>query len=184
MSFPEEDVVIVDTSTYNHFQTGPKERSPWQDEYWPVAERSKYVLCPSGSGATCGTRLFDMMQAGIAPVIICDKWVRPPGPNWDEFALFVAERDIKYVYGIIKERDPEWRMRGLKARQAYENWFALETYWASLIDSIRKIQQQQRVPESIYARSLPLLTVVERGRHARIRTMIRIKGMIRKILKR
>jgi hypothetical protein len=183
MSFPKEDVVIVDTSTYNHFQTGPKERSPWQDEYWPVAERSKYVLCPSGSGATCGTRLFDMMQAGIAPVIICDKWVPPLGPNWNEFALFVAERDIKYLYGIIKERDSEWKMRGQKARQAHENWFAAETYWKSLIDSIRKIQQQQRVPESIYARSLPLLTLVERGRQARIRTMIWTKGMIRKILK-
>jgi hypothetical protein len=184
MGFPKEDVVMVDTSAYDHFQTGPKERSPWQDEYWPVAQRSKYVLCPSGSGATCGTRLFDMLQAGIAPVIICDKWVPPLGPNWNEFGLFVAERDIKYLHGIIKEHDSEWLVRGQKARQAYEEWFAPQTYWKSLIDSIRKIQQQQRVPESIYSRSLPLLTLVERGRQARIRTMIRMKGMIRKILKR
>jgi hypothetical protein len=183
MSFPK-DVVMVDTSIYNHFQTGPKERSPWQDEYWPVAQRSKYVLCPSGSGATCGTRLFDMMQAGIAPVIICDKWVRPLGPDWDEFALFVAEKDIEYLHGIIKDHDSEWLVRGQKARQAYENWFGPQTYWKSLIDSIRKIQQQQRVPESIYARSLPLLTLAERGRQARVRTMIWMKGMIRNILKR
>jgi hypothetical protein len=180
LSFPTDGVVMVDTSTYNHFQTGPKERSPWQDEYWPVAQRSKYVLCPSGSGATCGTRLFDMMQAGIAPVIICDKWVPPLGPNWDEFALFVAERDIKHLYGIIKEHDPEWKMRGQKARQAYENWFAPDTYWASLVGSIRKIQQQQRVPEKVYARILPWMTLLERTRQARIRSVIWMKGMVRK----
>jgi hypothetical protein len=74
-------------------------------------------------------------------------------------------------------------VRGKLARKAYENWFAPDTYWKSLIDSICKIQQQQLVPESIYSRSLPLLTMVERGRQVRIRSMIWMKGMVRKILK-
>jgi hypothetical protein len=121
-----------------------------------------------------------MMQAGIAPVIICDKWVPPIGPKWEEFALFVPEREVASLYKVVKEHDPEWKIRGQKARQAYENWFAPETYWESLVGSIRKIQQQQRVPESIYSRCLPCLTLLERTRQARIRSMIWIKGMIRK----
>ena len=181
----KEDVVMIDTSAYNHFQAGPnKQRSPWQDDYWPVAQRSKYALCPRGAGTSSSIRLFDMMEAGIAPVIISDVWVPPLGPNWSEFALLVAEKDIGNLYDIVKAHDAEWLVRGQKARNAYEDWFAPQTYWKSLIDSIRKIQQQQRVAESIYARSLPLLTLVERGRQARIRSMIGMKGMIRKIFKR
>jgi len=181
----KEDVVMIDTSAYNHFQTGSnKERSPWQDQYWPVAQRSKYVLCPRGAGPSSSIRLFDMMEAGIAPVIISDVWVPPLGPNWREFALLVAEKDIGNLYDIVKDHDSEWLARGKQARKAYEDWFAPHTYWKSLIDSIRKIQQQQLVPESIYSRSLPFLTLVEQGRQVRIRSMIRMKGMIRKILKR
>src|SRR5262249_26303434 len=179
----KEDVVMIDTSAYNHFQTSPKERSPWQHQYWPLAQRSKYVLCPRGAGTSCSIRLFDMMEAGIAPVVISDVWVPPLGPNWGEFALVVGEKDIGNLYDIVKAPESEWLVRGQKARKAYEEWFAPQNYWKSLIDSIRTIQHQQRVPESIYARSLPLLTLVERGRQARIRTMIWIKGMIRKILK-
>ena len=181
----KEDVVMIDTSAYNHFESGSnKQRSPWQDQYWPVAQRSKYVLCPRGAGTSCSIRLFDMMEAGIAPVIISDVWVPPLGASWGEFALLVAEKDIGNLYDIVKSHKSEWLVRGQKARKAYEEWFAPETYWKSLIDSIRKIQHQQRVPESIYSRSLPVLLLVERGRHARIRAMIRMKGMIRKILKR
>jgi len=181
----KEDVVMIDTSAYNHFQTGSnKARSPWQDQYWPVAQRSKYVLCPRGAGTSSSIRLFDMMEAGIAPVIISDVWVPPLGPNWEELALLVAEKDIGNVYDIVKDHHSEWLVRGQKARKAYEDWFAPQTYWKSLIDSIRKIQQQQVVPESIYSSSLPLLTLVERGRQARIRSVIWMKGMIRKVLKR
>jgi len=179
----KEDVEIIDTSTYNHFQAeSKKERSPWQDQYWPVAQRSKYVLCPRGAGTSSSIRLFDMMEAGIAPVIISDVWVPPLGPNWSEFALLVGEKDIRNLYGIVKAHDSEWLVRAQKARKAYEDWFAPQAYWKSLIDSIRKIQQQQRVPESIYTRSLPLLMFVEQGRQVRIRSMIWMKGMIRKIL--
>jgi hypothetical protein len=183
LRFPKSEVVMQDTSTYDHFQTDEINQGRARIRYWQLAQRSKFGLCPRGAG-TSSVRLFELMEAGIAPVIIADDWIPPIGPKWEEFALFVAEKDIEYVHGIIKDHDSEWLVRGQKARQAYENWFGPQTYWKSLIDSIRKIQQQQRVPESIYARSLPLLTLAERGRQARVRTMIWMKGMIRNILKR
>ena len=93
------------------------------------------------------------------------------------------EREIASLYKVVQEHENEWIERGHKARQAYETWFATQVYWRAWIQSIQVIQKHQRVPETIYARSLPLLTLVERGRQARIRTMIRIKGMIRRILK-
>ena len=37
-------------------------------------------------------RIFEMMEAGIAPVIMSNNWLPPVGPSWEEFALFVPER--------------------------------------------------------------------------------------------
>lgn len=182
LRFPESDVVMQDTSTYNHFQTDEINRQAAKDRYWQLAQRSKFGLCPRGAGIS-SVRLFELLEAGISPVIIADDWTPPIGPKWEQFALQVAEKDIGRLYDIVKDHESEWLVRGQKARRAYEEWFAPQTYWKSLIDSIRKIQHQQRVPESIYARSLPLLTLVERGRQARIRSMIWMKGMVRKILK-
>jgi len=50
----KEDVVMSrDTSIYNHFQTrSNNERRLWQDDYWPVAQRSKYVLYARGAGTS------------------------------------------------------------------------------------------------------------------------------------
>jgi hypothetical protein len=182
LRFPEGDIVMEDTSTYNHFQTDEINHQAAKARYWQLAQRAKFGLCPRGAG-TSSVRLFELMEAGISPVIIADDWVPPTGPKWEEFALFVPEREIASLYKVVQEHENEWIERGHKARQAYETWFSPQVYWRFLIQSIQVIQKHQRVPETIYARSLPLLTLVERGRQARIRTMIRIKGRIRRILK-
>jgi hypothetical protein len=53
-----------------------------------------------------------------------------------------------------------------------------------LIQSIQVIQKHQRVPETIYARMLPWMTLSERTWQARIRTVIWMKGMARRVLKK
>ena len=179
LRFPEGDVVMEDTSTYNHFQTDEINQQAAKARYWQLAQRAKFGLCPRGAG-TSSVRLFELMEAGISPVIIADDWVPPIGPKWEEFALFVPEREIASLYKAVQEHENEWIERGHKARQAYETWFAPQVYWRFLIQSIQVIQKHQRVPETIYARMLPWMTLSERTRQARIRTMIWIKGMVRK----
>ena len=123
LPFPQDAVVIQDTSNYNHFATEGEDREAAQRRYWQLAARSKFVLCPRGAG-TSSIRLFEMLEAGIAPVIISDDWIPPHGPRWDEFALRMPERDVGRVYEIVKSHEGEFGERGLKARRAYEGFFA------------------------------------------------------------
>jgi len=183
LSFSEGDVVMQDTSSYNHFQADEISQQAAKARYWQLAQRSKFGLCPRGAG-TSSVRLFELMEAGISPVIIADDWIPPIGPKWEEFALFVPEIQIASLYEIVRQHENEWIERGYKARQAYETWFAPQVYWRFLIQSIQVIQKHQRVPETIYARMLPWMTLSERTRQARIRTVIWMKGMARKVLKK
>src|SRR5262245_38882652 len=119
LHFPEGDVVMLDTSTYKHFQTDEVVQQAAKAHYWELALRSKFGLCPRGAG-TSSVRLFELMEAAISPVIIADDWVPPIGPKWEEFALFVPETQIASLYEIVRQHENEWIEMGYNARQAYE----------------------------------------------------------------
>lgn len=182
LRFPEGDVVMQDTSTYNHFQTDEINQQAAKARYWKLAQRSKFGLCPRGAG-TSSVRLFELMEAGISPVIIADDWVPPIGPIWEQFALFVPEREISSVYEKVKAHEGEYATRGHLARQAWEQYFSPENYWSFILSSIRWIQETQKVPESLHARSLPLLALQEWSRQRRIKTVIRLKGQLKKVFR-
>jgi hypothetical protein len=181
LHFPEGDVVMRDTSTYNHFQTDEISQQAAKARYWQLAQRSKFGLCPRGAG-TSSVRLFELMEAGISPVIIADDWVPPIGPKWAEFALLVPEGEIASIYERVKTHEGEYVHRGQLARQAWEQYFSPENYWSFILASIRRIQKKQKYPESLCARSLPLLALQEWTRQRRIRTSICLKSGLKKLL--
>lgn len=183
-NFDRADVLIEDTSSYNHF-AGQTEnhRVRARRPYWEMASRSKYALCPRGAG-TSTVRIFEMMEACIAPVIVADDWLPPLGPSWEEFALFVPESEISSIYEKVKAHEGEFARRGRLARQAWEQYFSPENYWSFILRSIRRIQENQKYAELFYARSLSLLAVQEWGRQRRIRTSIRLKSGLKKCLQK
>ena len=179
-NFNSADVLVEDTSGYNHF-AGQTEnnRTRARRPYWEIAGRSKYALCPRGAG-TSTMRIFEMMEAGIAPIIVADDWLPPLGPSWEALALFVPESEISSIYEIVKALEGEYADRGHLARQAWEQYFSPENYWSFILASIRRIQQNQKNPESLYAKSLPLLALQEWSRQRRIQTTIRLKSKLKK----
>jgi hypothetical protein len=179
-NFNGAEVLVEDTSAYYHFADEMEHRSGSQRHYWRMAMRSKYVLCPRGVG-TSTIRIFEMMEAGIAPVIVSDDWLRPTGPSWEQFALFVPEREIGSIYDKVRAHEHEYRDRGRHAREAWEQYFSPENYWSFVLASIRQIQENQKYPESFYARSLPMLAGHEWARQVRIRTSIRLKSWLKKM---
>jgi hypothetical protein len=182
--FNPAEVLVEDTSAYFHFAgCDPGSRPPARQNYWRMASRSKYALCPRGA-ATSSVRIFEMMEAGIAPVIIADDWLPPVGPSWEEFALFVPECEISSIYERVKGHEGEYADRGRFARQAWEQYFSPENYWSFILASIQQIQQNQRYPESLYARNLPLLALHEWTRQRRIQTVICLKSRFKNILKK
>jgi hypothetical protein len=180
--FNHADVLVEDTSAYFHFGgCEPENRAAARPRYWQMAARSKYALCPRGA-ATSSVRIFEMMEAGIAPVIVADDWLPPLGPRWKEFALFVPEREINSIYEKVRAHESEYADRGRLARQAWEQYFSPENYCSFILASVRRIQETQKLAESLYARSLPLLVLQEWSRRRRIRTIIRLKTQLKKIL--
>lgn len=160
LKWPGCDVLIEDTSHYRHFHDEAQNREEAHAHFWDLAQRSKYVLCPRGTGVS-SVRIFEMMEAGIAPVIISDDWLPPSGPNWEEFALFVSEKEIAGIYAKVKAHESEFAQRGAAARRAWECFFSPEKYWDLLLASIREIEKEQKLPEYYYAKALPLMVFQE-----------------------
>ena len=183
LAFPRDEVVIENTSAYNHFRGGEVDRKKARLRFWNLARRSKYGLCPRGAG-TSSIRLFEMMEAGIAPIIIADDWLPPRGPDWPDFALFVPERKVDSLYEIVKEHETEYLQRGRRARQAWEQFFAPDRYWDFILESIRRIQRHQKISESTYLKLLPLLVAQEGFRRGRIQAVIRLKVGIKAVIAR
>jgi hypothetical protein len=181
LRFPHGEVVMQDTSTYDHFQTDEKNQQAAKARYWELAQRSKFGLCPRGAG-TSSVRLFELMEAGISPVIIADDWVPPIGPRWEEFALFISESDISSIYEKVKARECEYANRGRLARQAWEQYFSPENYWRFVLASVQRIQETQTLPESLYARGLSLLVLQEWIRQRWIQFVIGLKAQLKKTL--
>ena len=181
--FNGADVLVEDTSAYFHFGgCQPASRPPARRNYWQMASRSKYALCPRGA-ATSSVRIFEMMEAGIAPVIIADDWLPPFGPSWEEFALFIPEKEVGSIYEQVKPHETEYADRGHLARQAWERYFSPENYWSFILASVQRIQENQKLPESLYARSLPLLAIREWSRQRRFQTVIGLKSRLKKMFR-
>jgi hypothetical protein len=179
--FNGADVLVEDTSAYYHFTGETEHRSRSQRHYWRMAMRSKYALCPRGAGAST-IRIFEMMEAGIAPVIVSDDWLPPTGPSWEQFALLIPEREIGSMYDKVKAHEREYRDRGRLAREAWEQYFSPQNYWTFMLASIRRIQEHQKYPESVYANALPVLAFREWSRQRRIRATIQLKSTIKNML--
>jgi hypothetical protein len=173
------DVLVEDTSTYYHFADEAENRACARQHYWQMAARSKYAVCPRGAG-TSSIRIFEMMEAGIAPVIVADDWLPPSGPPWDKFAVFVPESEISSIYDRVKVYEDQYADRGRLAREAWEQYFSPENYWSFILASIRRIQENQKYPESLYAKSLPLLAVQEWSRQQRTHAVVRLKSCLKK----
>ena len=84
-------------------------------------DRSSFFVRGAG---TSSIRLFEMLEAGIAPVIISDDWIPPHGPRWDEFALRMPERDVGRVYEIVKSHEGEFGERGARRPDELTKVFA------------------------------------------------------------
>lgn len=91
------------------------ERFGWFHEdsrqYKNVLSRSRFSLCPRGTGAST-MRFWESLQAGAIPILISDEMTLPPIPsnnltNWDKVIIRVAEKDVLQIPNIIAKISPE-----------------------------------------------------------------------------
>lgn len=111
--------ILQDTTQFNFFAAGDDTAAlqiqRQKERYRDVTARSKFVLCPRGSG-TSSFRLFETLSLGRVPVIVSDDWPAVPGPNWSECAVFVPESQVAALPQLLEAREAEFETLAANAR--------------------------------------------------------------------
>jgi hypothetical protein len=147
--FVRRDILLEDSSLFNYWDSEQTVRSIREQRFASVLSRSKFCLCPRGAGAG-SIRLFEAMRAGIAPVIIADDWIRPPGLPWDQFSITIRETEIDQLESRIAAREADHARMGDLARACWQKHFAPASYFDYIVSRCVTMQKTQRIPESAY----------------------------------
>lgn len=144
--YRRQDIHVLDTSRYNAFTDASQDKASVQIGYVETLARSKFAICPRGSGAS-SMRLFEAMRIGVAPVVISDDWVFPQGPDWASFSLIVKEDELSRLEEILCSNEFRYVEMGRLAATAYQRYFSDENYFDYLIDQMIGIRSEQLLPE-------------------------------------
>jgi len=133
---------FVASSIKNIMYGSQKPEAP-QVEFARILANSKFNLCPKGIG-TSTIRLFETMRAGRVPVIISDGWIRPAGPRWDDFAVFVPENQVHRIPEILEQEEESWLQKAKLAREEWEKYFAPDAVFHYFVESIATLKHKPR----------------------------------------
>ncbi len=138
--------LVEDTSSLSFFGPDSAQIEEQKRHYAEVVQRSKFVLCPRGSGLS-SFRLFETMAAGRVPVIISDDWVSPHGPNWTNCSVRLPERRVQEVPAILEAIEDRYVAMCAEARRAWEEWFAPDVLFHRMVDGCIDIMARRKVRE-------------------------------------
>ena len=156
LQFDRRDVLIENTSNYYHWDESQPDRRGRQLAYAEVLAASHFVLCPRGAGLG-SIRFFEAMAVGVAPVLISDGYVLPPGPDWDSFLIRVPERAISRLPRILEPHVAESAQRGQRAREAFEQHFGIAHEFEQIIEFAWKALQHGAPEESVFRKEQPAM---------------------------
>jgi hypothetical protein len=114
-------------------------QSDGDKRYADLLQKSKFVLCPRGYGASTW-RLFETLRAGRVPVIISDEWLTPRGLEWDKFSIRVPEREVDRIPTLLEAREELSDEMGLAARKAWEDNFSIAKSFGWIAETCAEIQ--------------------------------------------
>jgi Exostosin family len=146
IDFRRPDVFVRNTSDYYHWDPSQHDRDERQKQYAETIAASHFGLCPHGASAG-SLRLFEVMQMGVAPVLVSDKFMLPEGPDWDSFLLRVPERKIRHLAEILECHVSESAVRGRLARLAWEQWFSPQVMFNNIVATFAAMAEERRIPE-------------------------------------
>ncbi len=150
------DVEVLETISFMHWKDGNVGTKQSQKDYADALARSHFALCPRGMGFG-SIRLFEVMEMGVAPVLLADRYALPPGPDWSSFLLEIPEREFGRLPELLEPHVVESEERGRRARETWEQFFAPELIFDRMIDQLCNIRQQRVIPERVYRHLWPLL---------------------------
>jgi len=74
-----------------------------KDEYLDMFERSKFSICPRGTGIS-SIRLYESINMGSVPIIVANGFKKPLDfiIDWDEFSITINENKINSIGDVLK----------------------------------------------------------------------------------
>ena len=137
---PKRDDCFIYNTGYWHFneivyseyqnKTGDlnesEERKSNTRSYNELLLRSRYTLCPSGSGPN-SIRFWESLGAGSIPILLADTLELPENDIWDKSILRISEEKIFDINDILskisKQEEYDRRLNCLKAHKFFrENY--------------------------------------------------------------
>lgn len=155
MQLRDHRAVIEDTSRLSFFGSDTPAVGEQKRRYAEVIQRSKFVLCPVGSGPS-SFRLFETMAAGRVPVIISDEWVPPIGPTWADISLTVAERNVRNLPAFVASQEHRFADMSKAARLAWEEWFAPDVLFHRMVEGCKDIMESRSGSEAVLPKKVNL----------------------------
>lgn len=180
LALSEQCEGVMDTSEFDAWNCTESDR---RTQGWKFAEhmaQSQYVLCPRGLGPS-SARLFEALEAGVAPVIIADQWVPTPHIDWS-FAVRVREDQVHTIPKRLAAIADESADRGHAARSAWESAYAPDTLFNTMAESIgclldRRSEAKSTLP-SVMCRSRRFIVSSENRMRQLARVWRELRGPV------
>jgi hypothetical protein len=179
LKFNRSDVLIENTSAYWHWDKSQPGRLERQRRYAETLAASHFVLCPRGAGVG-SFRFFEVMVAGVTPVLLSDEYALPPGPAWDQFLIRVRERDIAKLPEILEPYLESAAERGRLARQAFDEYFSIEREFDRLVELAARSLRHAPPPEENFRKRQ---AVMIRGFEWKRKVRAAVRAAVLKVLK-
>jgi hypothetical protein len=106
MKHPKEAVILQRKNWHWWGKNQEQEKVEYQD----ILARSRFSLCPRGTGPST-IRFWESLQAGAIPVVIADDFVLPDGFNWKEAIIQIPEKNTKSLNDVLQKISPEQEKR-------------------------------------------------------------------------
>lgn len=104
MKHPDTVVIIQRARWY--YSNLPEVLEQEKREYQDVLSRSRFSLCPRGTGPNT-LRFWESLQAGAIPVLISDAMALPNSFDWDSCITKIAERNVHSIGAVLSDISPE-----------------------------------------------------------------------------
>jgi hypothetical protein len=98
--------VLLNRGNTWHFNLKPQLLDYYTQEYQDILVRSRFALCPRGTGAST-IRFWESLQAGAVPVLIADAMRLPDSFDWDKCIIKIKESDLNTIPTILDSISPE-----------------------------------------------------------------------------
>ena len=116
------DIEVYEAQIGGREVSAPQEYINRQKEefYKRTLSRSRFALCPSGTGPAL-IRLLEALGSGAIPVVLSDNMMFPTikGINWEECCITIQEKDYNtlrdVLSGVTPEEEKKMRERCLEA---------------------------------------------------------------------